>query len=383
MTRQGLREFQFPGTPAITPEFQTSLQDAIHEPHQAARDRIIRSLAAGFYPAQKRGSRRLSSCCSTARLYVNPTLGKVRPWLNRCKHKLCPFCARARSATVAADLLGILKGMRHPRMMVLTVKSTSRVLSDQLVALRRAFSRLRRLPDWKTRVAGGAYTLEITVNRTSGLWHPHLHIIYDGEFFPHKLLQRHWHEVTGGSRVVWVSDVKNMPGVANELAKYIGKVQHLDKLTDQQIRDYTLAVNGSRMVQTFGTSHGIIAKDVDTQEEPAPGQYTISIPRLAYLAGKGHKTPLAILPHIARRWPVFASYVWHQHPQLEPEEHVVLRQARALARIRGHAPPSRAASVVTVSEELLDNQLMALFVSFHQQDQDHQYDWDENWSTPE
>ena len=383
MTQQHLPPFSPPARHAHAPEFQTSLQDAIHEPHQEARDRIIRSLAAGFYSAQKRGARRLSSCSSTARLYVNPTLGKVRPWLNRCKHKLCPFCARARSATVALDLLGILKGMRHPRMMVLTVKSTTRELTDQLVALRRAFSKLRRLPDWKARVAGGAYTLEVTVNRTTGLWHPHLHIIYDGEFFPHKLLQRHWHDVTGGSKVVWVADVKNMPGVANELAKYIGKVQHLDKLTDHQIRDYTLAVNGSRMVQTFGTSHGIIAKDVDTQDEPAADQYTISIPRLAYLARKEHKTPLAILPHIARRWPVFASYIWHQHPQLEPEEHVILRQARALARIRGHAPPSPAANVVTANEEHLDNQLMALFVAFHAEDEAHEYDWDEFWSTPE
>lgn len=356
---------------------QTSLQNAIHEPHNAHRDRIIATLTNAYYSTLERGARRLAACCSTARIYIEPTVGKVHPWLNRCRHKLCPFCAKARSAQVAADLMILMKAMKHPRVIVLTVRSNTRPLADQLAALRRWFRILRRKPEWKACVPGGAYTLEVTLNEETKLWHPHVHIICDGEYFPQAVLKRLWHDITGGSKIVWIQKVSDLPGMARELAKYIGKVQHLDQLTDNQLREYALAVNGCRMVQTFGDCHSKKPRDVDEQAEPDPEQYTVSIPRIAWLARRGFGTPLEILPLIASRWPVFASYIWHQQPRLEPVEHLQLRQAKGLAMIRGHAPPRSPPTKTTLVEDYLDERLMKLFRQFHAEDRDGTFDFDE------
>lgn len=379
MPQQRLQRFSSPADRENQWSPQTALQDCLHEPHQAHRDRIIDTLTNTFYPHLQRSARRLASCSSTARLYVDPDSGSVHPWLNRCKHKLCPFCARARSAQVADQLTTLLRSMQHPRLMILTVKSTTRPLNDQLLSLRRSFARLRRQPAWRDRVAGGAYTLEVTINKRTGLWHPHLHIVYDGEYFPFKLLQRLWHDVTGHSNIVWVSNIKDLPGVARELAKYIGKVQHIDNLTDRQIVQYAQAVNRSRMVQTFGSLHGSKPHDTDHQNEPRPNQYTVSLPRLAWLARQGHDTPLRILPLIAVKWPVFASFIFHQQPQLEPEESVLLRKARALARIRGHAPPKPPGEPKSKVAAMNDGALLALFTRFRLEDQQGDYQYTENW----
>jgi len=353
---------------------QNHLQEVLHERHDRHRRRIIAALDDGYTRSHRRSAVRLAGCSSAARFYVDPDIGRVRPWLNRCMHKLCPFCGRARTAHVAKQLEAIMQAMKRPRAMILTVRSNDRPLRDQIAALRRSFRQLRSRRFWKDRVLGGAYTLEITLNERTELWHPHLHIIYDGAYMPVKLLQHNWHDVTGGSEVVWVQDVRDAPGAARELAKYIGKVQQVDRLKDHHIRAYADGVNGSRMVQTFGDTHGRRAEDHDPGQPDSPATYSLSLPRILHLTNLGVVTAANLLLLIANRWPVFANFISHEHPQLTPQDSPLRAQLRALAHITGSAPPESDASRETPDRKKLDAQIFLAFTRIRLDDEAGTYD---------
>lgn len=352
---------------------QTGLQEVLHEPHHVHRDTVIDALEESYSPSLRRAAQQLAGCANAARFYIDPDQGKVRPWIRRCKHRLCPFCGRARSSYVAGQLTEVMQQMKRPRMLVLTVRSREEPLRVQLHDLRRWLRALRRSKDWRARVRGGAYTVEVTLNERTGLWHPHLHVVYDGEYFPFKLLQRLWHDVTGGSEVVWVQAVHQVAGAARELAKYIGKIQQLDRLDGKQIREYAQAVRGARMVQAFGNSYGVDVKDEDPLPEKPASEYSVTLPRIVFLAANGAATPQRLLLLIADRWPVFASYIWHLAPMLEPEESRHRRQARLLANIEGRAPPKAALRDRKRDVEKIDARMFLAFTAFRQEDEGHLY----------
>jgi len=381
------RQLQQRWSPADDPRtlpYQTALQEAIHEPTAKARTRIIHALQATIAGPLARSAQQLLSCCTTARFYVSPAAAKVSTYLNRCKHKLCPFCARARSAKVADDLLAILTRMQHPRTIILTVASTDTGLSEQLRILRRSFAKLRRTRDWKSRVNGGAYAMEVTYNPDTKQWHPHLHLIVDGSYFPVKLLQRLWHQITGGSKIVWIQDVHDKPGIARELAKYIGKPQRISTLPHNRICEYAAAVNGSRMVQTFGASFGVKATDADLENPEPAEQYTASLPRIVHLAAHGAPDAQRLLPLIADKWPLFASYIWHRVPQLAPNETKLRRTAALLALDNSPPPPAGAYNDNLVASAAREKHLLRAFEAYHRRDElDHHDEYDHTYTDPE
>lgn len=317
----------------------SALQETIHGPAWHHRSRVIRALDDSYLPPDRNQAARMNECARGVGFFIDPDQGKVAPWLSRCHDRLCPFCANARSRNVADDLAKILEGMKTPRLMVLTIKSVAGELRDQLTFLRRSFGKLRRRSAFHARVKGGAYTVEVTVNPKSRLWHPHLHIIFDGEYFPQRLLRHLWHDVTGSAEIVWVSAVKDAPGMARELAKYIGKVQRIDDLDDDQIREYARSVRGARMVQTFGDRHGCTVKDVDDNRPDAPAEYHIKLSRIVSLARAGYATPQKLALAIAARWTIFADYIYHAIPQLTlPKDHGS-RYRRLIEVLHGRPPP--------------------------------------------
>jgi len=353
---------------------QNHLQEVLHERDDKHRRRIIAALDDSFYPDHRRWAQTMNECASAVRFYVDPQVGRVRPWINRCRHKLCPFCGRARTAHVAGQIEAIMRDMKHPRAIILTVRSSDHPLRDQVAALRRWFRKLRSRSFWKERVRGGVYTMEITINEKTQLWHPHLHVVYDGTYMPFKLLQKNWHDITQGSEVVWVQDVKDAPGAARELAKYIGKIQQVDRLQDHHIRAYADGVNRSRMVQTFGNTHGKRAEDHDPGQPDSPDTYTLSLPRILHLANLGAGTAQRLLLMIGRRWPVFARFIAHELPQLQPADSPFRTQLRAVARITGKAPPVPEYEKEHPEPKILDADIFLAFTRIRLDDQSGVHD---------
>jgi hypothetical protein len=173
-------------------------------------------------------------CCG-GRTWVmkHKTEGSHRLASQRCHHRLCLPCQRARSRLISGNVRKALTG-RFYLHVVLTMAHTYEPLAKQIDRIYRSFKRLRSRPLWRTRCQGGAAFLEITRNVDRETWHVHLHIIAEARFIPHQDyvdragvhrlgLSSTWSEITGGSRVVWVENVRDRAAAAVEVAKYVTK----------------------------------------------------------------------------------------------------------------------------------------------------------------
>jgi hypothetical protein len=274
---------------------------------------------------------------------------------------MCPICGRARSFQVAHQIDQIVAQMRTPRQIILTVASSGKPLSHQLRFLRAAFSRLRRTPWWNRHVTGGAYTIEVTRNPDTGLWHPHIHMLVDGIFIPWQELRSHWHKITAGSKVVWISDVTSRRDSVLELCKYVGKPVASDDWPALDLCEYALAVRGQRMVQAFGRWRRYKVLDQDTNMLLAPDTYEVSLGNLMYLTAEGYSAPRLLVALIAERWPQFAPYIYGKFAQLETPEHAQTRRLRIMDKIRGIHTKRPTQETVEARAARLDKQLLVAF----------------------
>lgn len=282
---------------------------------------------------------------------------------------MCLHCGRTRSLKVSEQIHLVANRMADPRLIVLTVASINRPLREQIAHLRRSFRRLRSRKLWKTLVTGGVYTIEVTLNIETGLWHPHLNAIIDGRYFPQPLLRKLWHDVTGGAKIVWVSKVHDRQGAARELAKYIGKPQDVITWPETKIRDYAYAVNGERLVQTFGHVYGLKVEDRDVDEPESNDVYQVKISRLVHLASRGCDTPQKLLVLIAERWPQFRSYIYHRLPRLQTPAGIGDGIRRRLALLEGRPPPSTRDPPPTITKEEQDTKIFHAFCRFRADEQ--------------
>lgn len=281
------------------------LQRSVFGRNRAARDTIISAMSSK--PATAKASRRMADCCSHGRLYLDGYPPTARLWVHRCGHRLCPICARYRSRRVAEQVRGAMRRISAPRHITLTIQTfPGGRLARAIRHVRESFARLRRNPDWTSRVQGGIYCVEVSRNESDGRWHPHLHIITTGEYYPQQLLSAGWEVATRGSMVVWINAAR--PSHADYLAKYVGKPADIAAWPADAIAEYAEATRGARMVQTFGTLHGEPLVDRDEPPEPPEHRYVIPLSRLRLAASNGDPGALALSRALAVRWHALA--VW-------------------------------------------------------------------------
>jgi len=98
------------------------------------------------------------------------------------------------------------------------------------------------------------FFLEITLNRDTHQWHPHLHVLFSGKYLPVELVRKHWHRITGDSFIVDVRAVANKDVAAAYVTKYVSKQIPSHVFFDPDALDECImALRGVRQFQTFGT----------------------------------------------------------------------------------------------------------------------------------
>ena len=199
----------------------------------------------------------------------------------RCKRKWCPCCQRALAAQRSAELQFIVERFRWPLFVTLTMKNVDDLSLGGVRHLRRAFGKLRHRKFWKQRVRGGIGNIEVT-NIGNG-WHPHLHAVVDCQWLsittqppPRHFtreqkkerftqanceLERHWSKCLRQE----TSSVKvkraTPDGIGKEVLKYNVKGEDLVNC-EGSIGDLIRALEGTRLMTTFGSAHGQCVKDV-------------------------------------------------------------------------------------------------------------------------
>jgi hypothetical protein len=170
-----------------------------------------------------------------------------------CHDRWCVACAQLRAATLAGNLLPVLRD-RPARLITLTVRSADEPLAAQVRRIYVSFRRLRRLPIWTNHVTGGLAVLEITRNPETQLYHPHLHIIAHGTFVPRDALADEWLRCTGDSHIIDVRYVNNADGAVKYVTKYLTKPIATELYRHPAVLAEAIeALRGVKQIITFGT----------------------------------------------------------------------------------------------------------------------------------
>ncbi|HEV2234781.1 MAG TPA: protein rep [Terriglobia bacterium] len=168
-----------------------------------------------------------------------------------CKNRLCPYEMRARSTKAVHKFGAVLKALRDPRYLVLTVENCQlEMLGRAITDLFSAFERLRHSKLWAN-VRGAIAVLEITFNRETRTWHPHLNVIFDGHYIGKAELDAVWFRVTlKRGRITWISRANRR--TIPELLKYITKLADFVDIPEA-VEWFLRATRGRRFIRTYGS----------------------------------------------------------------------------------------------------------------------------------
>ncbi len=231
---------------------------------------------------------RFHKCGLTCQVMKNVVTGETRLGSQWCEYRTCPHCRRAYQRTTGARMakwVGVPKENRV-RFITLTLSHTDLPLGMQFAFARQAFRRLRQTDVWKycgenpdgTRRQGqqcGRGVFEVTWNKETKQWHPHLHVIAVGNFIDKRKLSAAWEKATGGSRIVDVKLLQTSRKVANYVAKYLGKPPDFgeDGDTLALMGEYYLALRGRRMIISYGGVGPLPELDSDDDSDAEGGNW--------------------------------------------------------------------------------------------------------------
>jgi len=276
----------------------------------------------------------------------------------RCRDRLCPLCAHRRAAEAAERFGRAVRAMGAARHIVLTVASIEAPLKDQLDELRRAMRRLRSQHRWSRLVDGGVYSIEITRNRQTGRWHPHVHVIADGDYYHQRDLTADW-QMALRSGTLWSAVAKSQPPIvhisavhnrnqlARYIAKYISKPADIASWPHDAIAQYASALRGVRMLHAFGSLHGVkLSGDEPNQTDPG-ATFLVGLGTLDYRAQQGYPAAERAVAILRRLVGVCSLWIGARRQDdlgewangLEQPEAELQSQLRELERQVNRGPP--------------------------------------------
>lgn len=271
------------------------------------RRRVIEALATANVPQRRRDA--FATCGHNAWVMVSTEEPKrYRVASSNCNDRFCTPCALTRASIIRRNLAAILQQRRSEaispqtithRFLTLTVKTTpSEPLRGTLDNLAKWFKRLRSSKIWRKCVRGGAAVLELKYNDPPGRWHPHLHIVIEGNYIPHEELKQTWHEITKTSYVCHVTALRNDEHTIGYITKYASKpLDHTFCHEPDLVVEAIEALAGRKLIATFGTWY----KYALLKREPSGDWQTVmTLDTLVLRARGGDRDAQAILDQLQR-----------------------------------------------------------------------------------
>lgn len=242
-------------------------------------------------------ARRLEGCSRHPSLAWDRAAGQLRVLHHRCRSRLCPRCGKWRAREVSARLDRLAAKLDSPRLMTLTLKSSDRPLRDQVRHLTESLRTLRRTRAWRDRVRGGVWVMEVTWSQTRQQWHPHLHLLTEGSYYPQRELSRDWAAASGGSTICDVRACHSRRQAVIYLTQYLSKSQDASHVPTHRLGEWCLGMHGVRMAQTWGSLHGL-ALDAAAEQSPADLEPVGSLSAIVEDADRGRQVACDLLDAI-------------------------------------------------------------------------------------
>lgn len=200
-----------------------------------------------------------ANCGTESIVYYSEEEKRYRIGGKFCHSRFCEPCMRAKANLIAANLREKLEAGKEGqyRFLTLTLKHSDSPLREQIDKLRHCFKCLRTLPLWKNNCTGGAAVLEINWSKDTAQFHPHLHVIMEGDPIAKARIQEAWHALTGDSYVIDIKKLDSRKDTAYYVGKYIAKGSNNDLWWNEGAREeFIKAMQGQRSLFTFGTWRG-------------------------------------------------------------------------------------------------------------------------------
>lgn len=113
-----------------------------------------------------------------------------------------------------------------------------------LKRLTKSFRKLRQRAEWKRRVLGGAFVIEIKGGKAG--WHAHIHSLLFAKYIAFERLLKMWIGCSGG-RGVFIKEIPPTAAVGY-LTKYLSK----PPISDADLELASLEIKSYRLFQPFG-----------------------------------------------------------------------------------------------------------------------------------
>jgi hypothetical protein len=195
-----------------------------HFQGDSMRSRILwLSVAARCEPVEKRW-RSMLLCGSSLMLQHSPSTEQYRLTVPSCGNRFCPRCGRviARQRVAKVRALVEQQPVRGLKFLTISPSHVDQPLHLQLDHLRSSFRRLRQQKTWREAMLHGCCVIEVKIGH-DGLWHPHLHIIADGNYVPHRQLLDCCRLSFGRECSVDIRRIRDPKRAADYVSKYIAK----------------------------------------------------------------------------------------------------------------------------------------------------------------
>lgn len=184
--------------------------------------------------------------------------GEVKVFSSACRDRWCPLCAGSKSAYAKDQTEVYIKSLKAPRFLTLTLRHNENDLKTQIEFLTMSFRTLRQRAYWKRNVTGGIWFLQVKRGKDSGLWHPHLHILLDGNYMEHERLSALWECVTFGSPIIDIRRINDVDKAASYVARYTARPAMLEGLPMVDRIEIINSLHGKRLCGTFGTGKTVV-----------------------------------------------------------------------------------------------------------------------------
>lgn len=247
---------------------QSAAQEAIHHAVEKFRFLIVEALWSSPDPDLKRRSEKMGLCCVSPQIFADSDSMPVCV-AGYCRDRLCPTCMRRRAWKVRVRLIGLVGSMNSPRFLTLTERDNADPLTTRMDRITAAVRKLRHTKGWKRHVKGGVMVWETTRNEKNGTWHPHVHLIIDGDYWAHAEILAEWKKALGGDGAARIEACHDRNRSARYLSKYLAKDAEVASWKFTTICEFATAMHRRRLVATFGSMHKLNV-DLCDEERPKP-----------------------------------------------------------------------------------------------------------------
>lgn len=199
----------------------------------------------------------IRECRTHATFQRDSVTGDVMVAGDSCRDRWCVMCCAQKQAFAKDQAAMYIKSLKAPRFLTLTLKNNESDLKSQVTFLQQSFTKLRNRAYWKKNVTGGIWFLEVKRGKNSEQWHPHLHILLDGNYMEQGRLSALWELVTFGSPIIYITRISDVEHAAKYVAKYSAKPAVLKNMPLADRMETIQALFRKRLCGTFGTAKSI------------------------------------------------------------------------------------------------------------------------------